>query len=62
MSGDDNANGIGKWLAKNLQRKKLQSMCLWEVHNRKTNVHFVIRPGELFSRDTINKILESFHP
>lgn len=62
MSENDNVNGIGKWLAKNLQPKKLQSMRLTEVHNRKTNLHFVIRPGELFSRDTINKILESYHP
>lgn len=62
MSENDNVNGIGKWLAKNLQPKKLQSMCLTEVHNRKTNLHFVIRSGELFSRDTINKILEFYHP
>lgn len=62
MSENDNVNGIGKWLTKNLQPKKLQSMCLTEVHNMKTNLHFVIRPGELFSRDTINKILESYHP
>lgn len=62
MSENDNVNGIGKWLAKNLQPKKLQSMCLTEVHNRKTNLHFVIRSGELFSREAINKILESYHP
>lgn len=62
MSENDNVNGIGKWLAKNLQPKKLQSMCLTEVHNRKTNLHFVIRSRELFSRDAINKILESYHP